>query len=422
MLCSSPNLWGQNGLNCVLLFMKVLLINNFFYRKGGSEAVFFNTAELLKNAGHEVVFFSIENEKNINVNGHEYFVGQGGNLTKIRNYFCNSEAARKLDEVLTKENPDLAHVHLFWGGISPSIFAVLKKHSIPLVHTVHDYRMVCPAYTFRNGKGEVCEQCKGGHFIRCFINRCSKCSIVQSTLMTAEMYYRNRKWHPAKELDGIIYVSNFAKQKHEEFDPQFAKVPNMVLYNFTNVGEKYPPIEKDGGYFLYYGRLSYEKGIGTLVEAFAKHPELSLKVVGTGPIEADLKKKRYTNVEFVGYKSGDDLFNLVRNARFVCVPSEWYENNPMTIVEAYSMGVPVIGARIGGIPEIVDDGKTGFLFNSTNIASLAEAIEKSKALNEKEYKLMKQNVLAFAMEHFSGRTYPEHLITFYKEIINKYGK
>ncbi len=398
--------------------MKVLLINNCFFRRGGSEAVYFGTADLLREMGHDVAFFSMEDDKNIHTDQPVYIVRRGGRLTQMRNYFKNLEAAKMLESILKKEKPDIAHVHLFWGGISPSIFKVLHKHGVPLVHTVHDYRMVCPAYTFRNGKGEACEKCKGGRFIECFKGRCSKGSAIQSALMTAEMYYRNKKWHPAKELDGIIYVSNFAKQKHEELDSRFVKTPNVVLYNFSTVGEQYPPLVKDGGYYLFYGRLSHEKGVETLVNAFAKHPELQLKVVGTGPKEDELKQKGCANIEFLGYKNGDELFNLVRNAKFVCVPSEWYENNPMTIVEAYSMGVPVIGASIGGIPEIIEDGHTGYLFESGNVDSLDITIQKSEALKFEEYSKLKYAAQAFAERNFNKERHYENLIKFYERIIS----
>ncbi len=397
--------------------MKVLLINNCFWRRGGADTVFFETADLLREMGHDVVFFSIDDDRNIHTGCPEYFVRRGGKMSQMRDYFSNPAAARKLEEILVKEKPDIVHVHLFWGGISPSIFPVLKKHGVPLVHTVHDYRMVCPAYTFRNGRGEVCEKCKGGKYMECFKGRCSKGSAVQSALMAAEMYYRNRRWHPAEELDGVIYVSIFAKQKHEEFDKKFVNTNNTVLYNFTSVGEKYPAVEKDGGYYLYYGRLSHEKGTATLVEAFSKHPEMKLRVVGTGPKEEELKKKNYPNVNFLGYKTGDELYNLVRNARFVCVPSEWYENNPMTIVEAYSMGVPVIGANIGGIPEIVEEGKTGFLFVSGDTKSLDNALQRSLAISQEDYALMKQSALMFANEHFNSRMYKERLMAFYHQTI-----
>ncbi len=400
--------------------MRVLLINNCFYRRGGSETVFYFTADILVKAGHDVAFLSLEDEKNIHSDKKEYIIPACGGLKKIKNYFANTDAARVLEDILTKEHFDIAHAHLLWGGITASIIPVLHKHGIPFVHTVHDYRMVCPGYTFRNGSGEVCERCKGGKFIQCIKNRCAKGSLPQSALMALEMIYRNHKWHPAKEIDGIIYVSGFAKEKHEEMDARFKSTNNMVLYNITTVGENYPPVEKDGGYYLYYGRLSGEKGVATLVEAFAKNPELKLKVVGTGPTEDILKKKQYPNIEFLGYKTGDELYNLVRYSRFVCVPSEWYENNPMTIVEAYSMGVPVIGARIGGIPEIVKEGETGFLFESGDIKSLERAIILSLDVDGFKYASMKRSTLDFARKNFNAKTYPEKLLAFYNEIINKY--
>lgn len=402
--------------------MKVLLINNIFFRRGGSEAVFFNTADLLREAGHKVVFFSTVDEKNEHTEDPEYFVTWGNKLKQIRNYFSNPDAANKLEEIIKKEKPDIAHAHLFWGGISPSIFKVLHKYGIPLVHTAHDYRMVCPAYTFRDGKGDTCEKCKGGHYMQCFKNRCSKGSALQSAIMTAEMFYRNRKWHPAEKLDGIIYVSHFSKNKHVEMEPRFADTNNIVLYNCTSVGQEYSPVELDGGYYLFYGRLSDEKGVPTLVEAFKNYPNLTLKIVGTGPKEDELKQKNYKNIEFLGYKTGSELYNYVRNARFVIVPSECYENNPMTIVEAYSMGVPVIGANIGGIPEIVNEAKTGFLFESGNSDSLAKAVDRSLKVEDEEYRQMKRNAIQFAKVNFNKDNYSKNLIDFYERTIRDFSK
>ena len=400
--------------------MKVLLINNCHRQRGGADTVYFNTAHVLIKTGHEVVFFSFAGEDNKKTDCPEFFIPWGNKFSQLRNYFNNKDAAKSLEKLLIKEKPDIAHAHLMWGGMSGSIIPILHKYGIPLVHTVHDYRMICPAYTFRNGKGEVCEKCKGERFVECFKNRCSKGSVIQSALMTAEMYYRNRKWYPAKELDGIIYVSNFAKQKHEEFDKTFVNIPNTVLYNFSFVGEKYPAVEKDGGYYLYYGRLSHEKGIATLVESFSNYPELKLKVVGTGPKEAELRHNNYQNVDFLGYKTGGELYDLVRNARFVCVPSEWYENNPMTIVEAYSMGVPVIGADIGGIPEIIEESKTGYLFESGDVVSLEKALNKSLTVSEEDYVSLKKNALLFAKEKLDSVKYSERLMAFYQEVIRDF--
>ena len=400
--------------------MRVLLINNRHFHGGGADVVYFTTGDLLEDVGNEIVYFSRHSDKAEPYKYDSYFAPDKkkfGLLKRTNLYFNNREAAKALDKLLTIEHFDIAHAHLIWGGMTSAIIPVLHKHGVPLVHTVHDYRMVCPAYTFRNGHGEVCEKCKGRHFMECFKNRCSKGKILESFLMASEMIYRNRKWHPAENLDGIIYVSKFAKEKHEEIDPLFAGTLNTVLYNFTTIGEQYPPVDKDGGYYLYYGRLSHEKGINTLLEVFADHSELKLKVVGTGPEEEKLRQKRYGNVEFLGFKKGPELYNIVRNARFVCVPSEWYENNPMTVVEAYSMGVPVIGARIGGIPEIVEDGKTGFLFTSRSLKSLEQSIENSLALTNEDYKSFKQNAKQFADKHFNKSVYVKCLTEFYDEII-----
>lgn len=414
--------------------MKVLLINNCHWRRGGSEAVYFDTAELLVKAGCEVVFLSFDDRKNIHTNQPEYFVRHSNPIKSVIEYFTNKKAACVIEEVIKTEKPDIAHAHLLWGGMTASIIPMLHKYGIPFIHTVHDYRMVCPAYTFRNANGVVCEQCKGGMFWQCAKNRCSKGSLIQSIIMTLEMFYRNWKWHPANTIDGLVYVSNFAKQKHEEMDSKFSRTYNTVLYNFTTKGDEFPPLEKDAGYYLYYGRLSHEKGVSSLLDVFLKHPELKLKIVGTGPLENELKRtlathritmdaeagKNIENIQFLGYHSGSALAELVRNARFVCVPSEWYENNPMTIVEAYSMGVPVIGAKIGGIPEIVEEGKTGFLFESGNVESLEDSLSLSLALNDDDYALMRKNAIHYAEEHFNSRSYVKRLVSFYEEVIKRF--
>ena len=198
--------------------MKVLLINNCHFRRGGAETVYFETAELLLKAGHKVVFLSFEDENNIHTGQPEYFVRRENFFKSVIAYFSNKSAARVIEEVIEKEKPDIAHAHLMWGGMTASIIPVLHKHGIPLVHTAHDYRMICPAYTFKNGRGEICEKCKGEHYAECVKNRCCKGSLVQSAIMAAEMKYRNVRWHPAKVLDGIIYVSQFARNKHLEIE------------------------------------------------------------------------------------------------------------------------------------------------------------------------------------------------------------
>lgn len=203
-----------------------------------------------------------------------------------------------------------------------AIFKVLKKYRVPLIHTVHDYRMVCPAYTFKNGRGELCEKCKPHNYYHCILNRCNKGSLVQSFLMSVEMYLRQCCFYPLKNIDGFLFVSKFAERKHIDCNKNFIKNNNLVLYNYTiPVLERY--ITKKSDYFLFFGRLSYEKGIKTLIEVFGAVSSQKLKVVGTGPLEEELKalcnRNNWTNIEFVGYKSGRILYELVRDAKYECV-------------------------------------------------------------------------------------------------------
>lgn len=412
--------------------MKILLIDNFFYRRGGAEVVMLNTGELLKSHGHSVIYFSRNWDKNIDCENKEYFCSGIDPKTKcfwkkisgVKNYFYNFEASRNLKKLLIKEKPDVVHIHIFWGGLSPSIFSVIKKCKIPIIHSVHDYRMVCPAYTFKNGKDNVCEECESGKFYKCVINKCSKGSIILSIIMMLEMYFRNILFHPVQNIDHLIYVSKFAEKIHLKHDARFKHIKSSVMYNFSDYSlfnSLSDSITQTDGYYLFYGRLSYEKGISTLINVFRQYPNLHLKIVGTGPLENMLKQKcidsNISNVEFVGFKNGKELFEIVKRAKFVCVPSEWYENNPMTIIESYTLSVPVIGASIGGISEIIEDGKTGFLFESGSENSLISSINKAENLSENEYMIMKNNTLLFANQNFNPEKYYNELVDLYSNII-----
>lgn len=405
--------------------MKVLQINNVHYRRGGADAVYLNTAELLQQHGDEVVFFNMVKNGNLPCKDEKYWVSSdesrgGGVKSKmkmLRDFFYNPEAARKIEELIISEKPDIAHVHLFWGmGMSPSITTVLRKYHIPLAHTAHDYHMICPVALLMDSKGRVCEACKGRHYFKAMLKGCSHNGRVATCIKAAEQYYHNWKYNPVDVLQGIIYVSNFSQNKHLEYMPSLAKVKSTVLYNFNIISE--PREDYSGKYYLYYGRLAQEKGLFTLLEAFRKNPALQLKIVGTGPLENAIRQKLPSNVEMLGPKYGEELFENVKGAKFVCVSSECYENNPLTIVESYSRGVPVIGSRLGGITEIIRDGKTGFLFEHKNVDELSNCLAKAELLSESEYVAMCKAAYHFAQENFSSERHYERLISFYKDIID----
>lgn len=410
--------------------MKILLIDVYNYNKGGAETVCFNTGSLLEEHGHQVVYFTLKWAANNPSPYSKYFPeskeSRKGPMKQVKNlvnYFYHFEAAKKIEQLIQDEKPDLAHIHLIWGQITPSIFPMLKKYNIPILFTVHDYRIVCPAYTFRDGRGRVCEDCNGKSFYKCFTHTCCKGSKLMSAVMATEQYFRNAFFNPAKYIDGFVYVSNFAKSIHEKYMPSLKNAPNITLYNFsTSITDKVKVLPEEK-YFLFFGRLSYEKGVNTLLKAFMNLPDCKLKIVGTGPKEEDLKEftrnSGMENVEFLGYKRGKELQDIVEKAFFVIVPSEWYENNPMTVIEAYSVGTPVIGAVIGGIPEIVVENETGFLFESGNSDDLKEKVLKAENLSNDEYSKLSAGTLKFARENLSEESYYTRIMAFFNRFLKK---
>lgn len=410
--------------------MKILLIDVYHYNKGGAETVCFNTGKMLEDNGHEVIYFTLKWDKNLPSKFEKYFPesketrkGLFRQVINLRNYFYYPDAAKKLEQLILNEKPDIAHIHLMWGQISPSIFPILKKYHIPIIFTVHDYRMVCPAYSFKDGKGRICEACTGKHFYRCFTHKCTKGSYFLSIFMAAEMYFRNKYFNPNNYIDGLLYVSDFARKKHEQYMPTFKNKPNIVLHNFsTSIADSGRYVSDK--YFLFLGRLSEEKGIITLMNAMKENPKSRLKIVGSGPLEDKLKEykkqNKLNNIEFLGYKSGEELTNLKKQAYFVIVPSECYENNPMAIIESYAEGVPAIGSRIGGIPEIIEEGKTGYTFTPHNYKELAALIKNASNLTKDEYLTMSNNTIEFALKDMSKESYYNKLMPFYKHIIDIY--
>lgn len=410
--------------------MKILLVDVYNYNKGGAETVCFNTGNLLRQHGHEVIYFTLKWNENHSSPQEEFFPesketrrGPFKQIKNLINYFYHFEAARKMEQLILNMHPDIAHIHLIWGQITPSVFPVLKKYNIPIVFTVHDYRIVCPAYTFRDGNGRICEDCQGKYFYKCFTHTCTKGSKVMSAVMATEQYFRNAFFHPLKYIDGFIYVSNFACEIHKKYMSAIKDKQHITLYNFSTSIVERPKLIPTEKYFLFFGRLSSEKGVDTLFKAFKSLPDLKLKVVGAGPLEEDFKQKKalghLNNIELLGYKYGKVLEDLVAGAYAVIVPSEWYENNPMTIIESYSVGTPVIGARVGGIPEIIWEGRSGYVFESGNVDSLVFSIRKIAVLNSEQYTALSQGAIDFARENLSVDSYSKKLIGFYNIFVKE---
>lgn len=404
--------------------MKILLINRNHFIEGGADRVYLNTGNLLEEHNFEIAYFSTQNVQNLFSEYTEYFakdfnprsVGILEKFKSIKNYLYNTDASKKLSNLINQFKPDIAHIHLFYGSLSASILKTLNEYEIPVVITIHDYRLLCPANAMLDRHSIICEKCKGGKFYNCTFKRCSNGNLFYSTIISIEAYMRKFVIDPLSFIDHFIFVSEFSLNKHISFDQRFES-KSSHLYNFTSSSILYEFIK--GEYLLYYGRLSKEKGIVNLISA-VKNTKSKLKIVGDGPQKEEILHEinGCEGIEYLGFKSGLELKELIERCSYVVVPSEWYENNPMTIVEAFSLGKPVIGAKIGGIPELVSD-ETGVIFESGNVLDLSDAISSAINLDINEYKRISKNCLKFAEENFSKNKHFDSLENIYQSLIRK---
>ncbi len=402
--------------------MNLLLINKFFWRKGGSEAVYFGEIDLLKKHGHHIIPFSMQDKRNLPSEYAKYFTsnidyenaGLRDKLTAVGRIIYSIEAKQKIEHLLQDHPVDLAHFHIFQHQISPSVFGPLRKARIPLVLTLHDFKPICPNYLMYTNN-QICEACKGHKFYNCVLNSCTKNSRFKSMVNMMEMYFHHLMGY-YKNVDQYIAVSEFYRQKMIEFG--FPPEQITLIPNFIDT-ERFQYTDQDDGYGLYFGRLSHEKGLGTLLEASAMTPEIPMVITGTGPAEKELRQKAnslgLSNVTFTGYKSGDCLINLLKGASFTVLPSEWYENCPMSILESLAVGTPVIGSRSGGIPELINVGDDGFTFEMGSAEELAEKMQKLWASAKQRREMGVNGAKKIATQYTPGIHY-EKLSQLYTEL------
>jgi glycosyltransferase involved in cell wall biosynthesis len=390
--------------------MKILQVNNVFRNKGGAEKVYFSTIDLLKRNGHQVIPFSIGSSNN---EASEYSYNFINDRNWLHNNFFSIEAQKKIEKIISVEKPEIAHLHNIIGGVTYSIIPILKKYSIPIVSTVHDFRILCPAFVFVNSKNEICEKCKNGQYYHCALNNCSRQSITKSVMLSAESYLRDYFIPYYKKINSFIAVSNFVKNKLLEVHPELSKKVT-VNYNFSTV---FSSEIKKGDYFIYFGRLAREKGLPTLLEAFRQLKDLKLILVGDGELRKQIELEKPPNVEILGFKTGNELKSLIQNSYFVIASSECNETSSMMTIESNSLAKPVIGADIGGISELIENGITGFIYESRNSGSLMKLLMDSMQLNSDKYKNMCNNAYKFALDNFSPELHYKSLVNIYQNTL-----
>ncbi|HJR71750.1 MAG TPA: glycosyltransferase [Gammaproteobacteria bacterium] len=360
----------------------LLSINNYYYARGGAEVLFMQHNGMLAEAGWSVVPFCMQHADNYPTPWSYEFVeeieldgehdGFAAKLRKGVKAVYSLEARAKVRGLLDRVAPDVCHAHNVYHHLSPSILAVIHGRGIPLVMTLHDLKLACPAYSMLARDG-VCERCRDGRLFNVFTQRCMKNSGLLSFLVMVESYLHRFLRSYVGNVDRFLVPSRFYLEKFVDwgFDrARFRHLPNFVD------AQRYEPRFTPGRRFAYVGRLSAEKGIATLIEAAAL-AGVPLDIIGTGRAERslrDLAGQRSCDVRFHGYLAGRALHAAMAGARAIVVPSEWYENAPLTVLEAGALGKPVIASAIGGLPELVVEGETGWTFAPGSVEALAERL------------------------------------------------
>ena len=381
----------------------------------------------MREAGHDTAVFSRGHDRNEPADFAQFFpppldTGRMGaslaSLRTVRELVYSKAARRGLREVIKRFRPDLAHAHNIYGRLSLSVLDELKSAGVPVIMTLHDMKLLCPSYLMlRNGV--VCERCKGKRFYNAIISRCHRGSYPASFVYALESWI-NHALDKYGHVRRFISPSRFLRDKCLEYgwdSERVAYIPNFV--DRPSLQE----LRAVGGYLLYLGRLSREKGVGTLLKAYRRlERPIPLMIVGEGPQRESLQREAADSglgVTFTGHLNGVSLRGALYGASAIVVPSECYENAPLSVLEALAAGKPVIGARIGGIPELVTDGENGYLFEPADESSLAEAIGRYLSLPDRVVDSMGTAARSRIEQEFTEQRHLRMLLDLYQQVLRK---
>ncbi len=413
--------------------MKILMINKFYFVKGGSERYYFELTKILKEHGHQVIPFSMKHPLNFPTKYAQYFVDHvefnyNSKWAKFKRLWRTApriiysiQARKRLGNLIRKVRPDIAHLHMIDHQISPSILHTLRAYRIPVILTAHQSKIICPNYRLFNWyKKQICEKCLDHHYYHPIFERCHKNSTFAGMLLAIETYFHKMMKIYEKNVDIIHVPSMFFRNKFRE-----ANVigPQIIQLYYTIQIDQYRPNYNNRDYFVYFGRLEEAKGLETLLMAMRKISSCNLYIVGKGYyqeyLEKLISKFALKNVNILGAMYGDELKRVISKAKFVVVPSECYDNSPLVIYEAYALGKPVIGSNIGGIPELIDNKVTGLLFKPGDSEELASKIK--YFLDNPDLTIAYgRNARKKAEREFSPEVHYYKIINIYKSLVKSY--
>ncbi len=374
--------------------MKILMVNKFLYPRGGSESYMLYLADHLKKIGHEVEFFGMYDENNtvgnsagIYTKNMDFHSNGIGRLLYPYKIIYSFEAKRKIMKVIEDFKPDIVHMNNINFQLTPSVIYGIKKKKVPIVQTVHDYQMICPNHLLYNfEKNTPCEKCVGGAYKECIKNKCIHGSKIKSIIGAFEAkFYAALKTY--KNVDLFVCPSRFLENKLLSAR-EYYRGKTKTVHNFIDKGKFKSTSQKGENYIAFAGRLSKEKGIENIRGVAELLPGYSFMIAGSGPDEKILKG--IPNVKLCGFLAGDELYDFLRKAKVLLLPSVCYENCPLSILEAQCMGVPVVTMNSGGMAELVKNNVTGALVNEPTPEAIAMKL-KNVLEDEKYYSSLKKN-------------------------------
>ena len=414
--------------------MKILLVNYRYFISGGPEKYMFNIKKMLEENGHEVIPFSIHSNKNVETKYSQYFVEPIGGrdatyfdevkktpksiIQLLTRSIYSVEVEKSIKRIIKETQPDLVYVIHFVNKLSPSVLVGAKKMNVPVVMRLSDYFLLCPRFDFLSNQ-KVCEDCLKRGYISCIKKKCVKNSLFASVIRVFSMKV-HKFMNVYKKVDVFITPSQYLKNKL--LNNGFEKHNIKCIPTFTEL-PKETPKQILGDYGLYFGRISEEKGVETVIKAYEKLPEYNVKIMGDDSTDEAIKLKKYIeekeikNVEFVGFKKGEELEEIIKKSRFTMIPSIWYDNLPNTALESFKYKKPVIASNIGSLPELVIDNENGFLFEPKNYEELANIVKKfdddeiAKKMGEKSWELL--NTKFLPEKHY------EELLNVFENLIKK---
>ncbi|OGV96711.1 hypothetical protein A2W24_04440 [Microgenomates group bacterium RBG_16_45_19] len=408
--------------------MKILIVNKFFYPRGGPETVMFQQMKHLQSLGHEVIPFAMQDERNLETEYSRHFVSNVDyhqiNGSPVKNarialkMIYSAEAKQKIERLLDETKPNIAHLHNIYHQISPSILGALNRRKIPVVMTLHDFKLLCPSYSFYRD-GHNCEECAGRRFYRAVQHRCIQDSRLKSLVCALEGYYHRWLGTYLENVNQFIALSRFSQKKFIEYGLPEKKV--FSLPNCLDVWD-YIPDYKKKGYVLFAGRLNQRYGVFALLEAASQLPQIEIRIAGTGEEEEKARKfveeKQLKNVRFVGQLAPLQLRQSMSESYFMVFPSTVYHNCPMVILESFALGKPVIATNLGSVPELVRNNSTGLLFETRSVRDL---VDKLKRLYQDPHKVREygKNARKLVEEKYSTEKYYPRLLGLYQKLLDR---